>query len=96
MAEALEAVRSMSERNRRVLAVDLSISGAMAKADVASSQERSAGLQSELDAALMEAHLYKTRMETAQADTREMIRVSLGQGPASFTGNVGGRTGSGT
>ena len=57
MAEALEAVRSMSERNR-VLAVDLS----MAKADVASSQERSAGLQSELlvDAALMDAHLYKT------------------------------------
>ena len=44
MAEALEAFRSMSERNR-VLAVDLS----MAKADVASSQELSAGLQSELD-----------------------------------------------
>ena len=68
MAEALEAVPSMSERNR-VFAVDLS----MAKADAASSQECSAGLQSELDAALMEANLYKTRMEAAQADTREMI-----------------------
>ena len=84
MAEALEAVRSMSERNR-VLAVDLS----MAKADVASSQERSAGLQSELDAALMEAHLYKTRMETAQADTREMVRVSPGKAPPSQAMSAG-------
>ena len=45
--------------------------------------ERSAGLQSELDAALMEAHPYKTRMEAAQADTRKMTRVSPGKAPPS-------------
>ena len=85
MAEALEAVRTMSERNR-IMAVDL----AMSKADAASAQAHVASLQSQLDAALMEAHLYKTRMEAAQADTREMIRVSPGKAPPAVTCNVGG------
>ena len=56
---------------------------------MASSQECSAGLQSELDAALMEAHLYKTRMEAAQADTQEMIRVSPGKAPPSHAMSAG-------
>ena len=76
----------MSERNR-ILAVDL----AMTNADAASAQEHAASLQPELDAALMEAHLYKT--EAAQADTREMIsdliRVSPGKAPPSHAMSAG-------
>ena len=75
MAEALEAVWTMSERNKN-LAEEL----ARTQAEAASAhQEHSASLQSQLDAALMEAHLHKTRMETAQANTREMVRVSSGR-----------------
>ena len=84
MAEALDAVRTMSERNKN-LAEEL----ALTQAEAASAQEHSASLQSQLDAALMEAHLYKTRMEAAQADTREMARVSPGKATPSHAMSAG-------